>query len=170
MCLFLSGGFLSCLSILFQPTVPVGEERLRITPTPGHTVEQLAHLLNAIESVFNKLNLKRTADWASIGGRAGVGASNAPEIQPLWNDEQLGLTDGSAPVVLQHGKKMTTDLEAAELALRRFTRLLGSAKVQAEVVAVQFENVSTVDIHAGAGNALASRPASSERRAVEARV
>ena len=53
------------------PTVPVGEERLRITPTPGHTTQQIAHLVESVNSVFDQLDLKRTTDWVAIGGRAG---------------------------------------------------------------------------------------------------
>lgn len=45
------------------PTVPIGQERLRITPTPGHGEELSNQLINSLESVFNELNLKRINDW-----------------------------------------------------------------------------------------------------------
>ncbi|KAK4569818.1 5-aminolevulinate synthase, mitochondrial [Recurvomyces mirabilis] len=75
------------------PTVPVGQERLRITPTPGHIKEYRDHLCQALESVWNELGIKRTSDWAKEGGFIGVGVQNAEVVEPLWTDEQLGLKD-----------------------------------------------------------------------------
>ena len=75
------------------PTVPVGQERLRITPTPGHTEDLRAELVSAIQSVWDKLDLKRTSDWADQGGFIGVGVQDAVPESPLWTDEQLGLRD-----------------------------------------------------------------------------
>lgn len=75
------------------PTVPVGQERLRITPTPGHTREFREHLVQALDSVWNELGIKRTSDWAREGGFIGVGVKNAEAVEPLWTDDQLGLTD-----------------------------------------------------------------------------
>jgi 5-aminolevulinate synthase len=72
------------------PTVPVGQERLRITPTPGHTAPFQAHLVSALESVWDELEIKRTSDWAAQGGFVGVG-TNEKAPQMLWTDEQLGL-------------------------------------------------------------------------------
>lgn len=79
------------------PTVPVGEERLRITPTPGHTAAQQDSLIDAIEDVWAELELWREEQWSAVGGRAGVGHMDANPVQQLWTDLQLGLTDGSAP-------------------------------------------------------------------------
>ncbi|PSS22569.1 hypothetical protein M430DRAFT_57864 [Amorphotheca resinae ATCC 22711] len=75
------------------PTVPVGQERLRITPTPGHTRELREHLVEAVDQVFTELGIKRTSAWAAEGGFIGVGeASPDPAMaEPLWTDQQLGL-------------------------------------------------------------------------------
>jgi 5-aminolevulinate synthase len=73
------------------PTVPVGQERLRITPTPGHVREYREHLVSAVDSVFTELGIKRTSEWAAEGGFIGVGESNAKPEEPLWTDKQLGV-------------------------------------------------------------------------------
>lgn len=78
------------------PTVPVGEERLRITPTPGHFEKYQAELIGALDAVWSQLGIRRTADWAAQGGFVGVGVTGKEANQPpLWTDEQLGLQDGS---------------------------------------------------------------------------
>ncbi|KYK60083.1 5-aminolevulinate synthase precursor [Drechmeria coniospora] len=72
------------------PTVPVGQERLRITPTPGHTKGYRDELVEAIDEIWSRLGIKRTSQWAAEGGFIGVGEpANAPE--PLWTDKQLGI-------------------------------------------------------------------------------
>ncbi|KIW42177.1 5-aminolevulinate synthase, mitochondrial [Exophiala oligosperma] len=71
------------------PTVPRGEERLRITPTPGHTDGLRAELVDALENVWERLNIKRVADWEAQGGFVGVGVKDAEPVQPLWTDTQL---------------------------------------------------------------------------------
>lgn len=73
------------------PTVPVGQERLRITPTPGHTKEYRDQLVAAIEEIWTKLGIKRTSEWAAEGGFIGVGEAEASAEEPLWTDEQLGI-------------------------------------------------------------------------------
>lgn len=75
------------------PTVPVGHERLRITPTPGHGPELANQLIGAVDSVFNELGLNRTADWEEAGGLCGVGEPDSAPVQHIWTDAQLQLTD-----------------------------------------------------------------------------
>ncbi|RHZ77799.1 hypothetical protein Glove_172g67 [Diversispora epigaea] len=70
------------------PTVAKGEERLRITPTPGHNKEMTQYLVDALETIWRKNNLKRASDWKKEGGRAGVGTSK-PSPKPIWTDSQL---------------------------------------------------------------------------------
>jgi len=73
------------------PTVPVGQERLRITPTPGHSRPFREHLVTALDAVWSELNIKRESDWAVEGGFIGVGEADAHTVQPLWTDEQLNI-------------------------------------------------------------------------------
>ncbi|KAI9746668.1 MAG: mitochondrial 5-aminolevulinate synthase [Claussenomyces sp. TS43310] len=75
------------------PTVPVGQERLRITPTPGHIRQFREHLVEALDSVWNELGIKRTSEWAAEGGFVGVGEANARPSEPLWTDQQLGVDE-----------------------------------------------------------------------------
>ncbi|KAF8004367.1 hypothetical protein HF325_001815 [Metschnikowia pulcherrima] len=75
------------------PTVPIGEERLRITPTPGHGPSIANELISAVDSVFNELNLLRTTDWERAGGLCGVGDAKAAPVEHIWTDAQLALTD-----------------------------------------------------------------------------
>ncbi|KAF2142993.1 uncharacterized protein K452DRAFT_225678 [Aplosporella prunicola CBS 121167] len=106
------------------PTVPVGQERLRITPTPGHTREYRDHLIKALDSVWTQLGLKRTSDWAAEGGFVGVGEAGKEDVAPLWTDSQLGITEavkemhaggavGVLEAVLEHERKATAGVVAA---------------------------------------------------------
>lgn len=73
------------------PTVPVGQERLRITPTPGHTEHYRAHLVEALETVWQELGIKRTSDWRAEGGLCGVGEEGV-KVENIWTNEQLGFS------------------------------------------------------------------------------
>lgn len=75
------------------PTVARGTERLRITPTPGHTNDYSDIFLNAMDDVFNELQLPRVKDWAEQGGFLGVGDKNFVEPENIWTNEQLKLTN-----------------------------------------------------------------------------
>lgn len=68
------------------PTVPVGEERLRITPTPAHNEEMSSVLVNALSKIWEKKSLKRVDDWKRAGGCAGVGS---PAPAPIWSESHL---------------------------------------------------------------------------------
>lgn len=77
------------------PTVPIGEERLRITPTPGHGPEISNQLVDAVDSVFTELGLKRVQDWANGSRMCGVGEIDPTKVEHVWTDAQLQLTDAS---------------------------------------------------------------------------
>ena len=108
------------------PTVARGEERLRITVTPRHTLEQMDKLIKAVDQIFTELGINRLKDWKRLGGRAGVGISEgADEVDPMWNDEQLGLLNGTTPHTLRDGEKAIVDVKAVGKARAVFDNLLG---------------------------------------------
>ncbi|KMU76226.1 5-aminolevulinate synthase [Coccidioides immitis RMSCC 3703] len=79
------------------PTVPRGEERLRVTPTPGHIKPLRDHLVASLKQVWERLGIRKTSDWKKVGGFLGVGDEAAvkdAKNQPMWTDEQLGLAQG----------------------------------------------------------------------------
>jgi 5-aminolevulinate synthase len=76
------------------PTVAVGEERLRVTPTPGHTDELIQQLGQSMKRVWRELGVPTVSDWIAMGGRAGVGVKGAKKVDPIWTDEQLGIEKG----------------------------------------------------------------------------
>ena len=107
------------------PTVARGEERLRFTVTPGHTVEQIARLATAVDTTFKELGIKRTSDWKALGGHANVGVPDAEPVEPIWTKEQIGLADGTAPKTLKTGQKRVVDQKAVHVAREKFNDLLG---------------------------------------------
>lgn len=74
------------------PTVARGEERLRITPTPGHHQELSDILLEAIEDVYQALDLPRIADLKARGGLCNVGVEDYVAEPNLWTEKQLNYT------------------------------------------------------------------------------
>ncbi|CAG8503734.1 7767_t:CDS:2 [Ambispora leptoticha] len=76
------------------PTVAKGEERLRITPTPGHNLKMMDYLVDALEIIWQKNAFKRVSDWRIEGGRAGVGTGGSMP-KTIWTDHQLNIVPGS---------------------------------------------------------------------------
>ena len=75
------------------PTVPVGEECLRITPTPRHTEDLQHQLVKALDDVWKELKLRRTADWCGLEGEfAHIRRQITEKVAPLWTEEQLEWT------------------------------------------------------------------------------
>ncbi|CAO2649362.1 Nn.00g067470.m01.CDS01 [Neocucurbitaria sp. VM-36] len=107
------------------PTVPVGQERLRITPTPGHVREYREHLVDAFDAVWKQLGIKRTSEWAAEGGFIGVGEAGKENEAALWTDEQLEVdtvlkelkagqgATGVLEAVLENERKATAQAVAA---------------------------------------------------------
>jgi 5-aminolevulinate synthase len=87
------------------PTVPVGQERLRITPTPGHTKEYREHLVSAVDEIWTRLGIKRTSEWAAEGGFIGVGEPGSDQISPLWTDKQLGIEQAAKEIMATGGQQ-----------------------------------------------------------------
>lgn len=88
-----------------SPTVPVGEERLRITPSPGHTPEMIDHLVGSLEDIWNRYGFRRVADYEAMGGLCDVGSKDAPKFTPMWTDEQL---NHNIPAAIEEAQQKTS--------------------------------------------------------------
>jgi len=118
------------------PTVPVGQERLRITPTPGHDGQFQVKLIEALESVWNELNIPRTSDWAAKGGLIGVGVANPEVVENIWTDAQLGLTSDVPDVKVmneQERKHVDKLMESLRLGQVEQQKTVESALLDREV-------------------------------------
>jgi 5-aminolevulinate synthase len=83
-------------------------------------------LIRAVDKIFAELGINRLSDWKKAGGRAGVGLANTDTVvTPLWNDEQLGLQNGTTPRILRNGQPAVVDTNAVNVARDRFNTLLG---------------------------------------------
>jgi 5-aminolevulinate synthase len=74
------------------PTVPVGQEILRITPTSGHSKEMQDHLVTALKDVWHELGIKQATQWLMYKGHTvdqDIADALLPGATPLWTDQQL---------------------------------------------------------------------------------
>lgn len=87
-------------------------------------------LVRAIDTIFTELKINRQHDWEAVGGRAGVGVlGNGKAVEePIWNDKQLGLLDGTTPRTLRNGDKPIVNPKAVGVAQARFNSLLGKVE------------------------------------------
>ncbi|KAF3202681.1 mitochondrial 5-aminolevulinate synthase [Orbilia oligospora] len=114
------------------PTVPVGQERLRITPTPGHGAELQNHLIEALEEVWTTLEIPRTSDWAAKGGHVGVGVKGAEVVENIWTEEQVG--GGQDVVEINRREREVVDLIMDHAEAAATTAVGSDGKVDREVV------------------------------------
>ncbi|KAJ3389543.1 mitochondrial 5-aminolevulinate synthase [Chytriomyces hyalinus] len=82
------------------PTVAVGEERLRITPTPGHGPELMDGLQGALKTIWTERGLKTEADWMREGGKAGVGVVGGEMDQLVRAEDLKDMMDRAYPYAL----------------------------------------------------------------------
>jgi 5-aminolevulinate synthase len=84
------------------PTVPRGTERLRITPTPLHSDEDIDMLVEALDTIWSERQLPRSR-WTPASRRAAAfgnaAAAMAGPIPVVRSDEESGLPElPSVPV------------------------------------------------------------------------
>ncbi|KAF9879506.1 hypothetical protein CkaCkLH20_03049 [Colletotrichum karsti] len=77
-----------------SPSVPVGQERLRISPTASHTLEHQDNLINALINIWDRLELRRLDEWAKDEhGHVAEGWETTGLEAPVWSNKQLGLPE-----------------------------------------------------------------------------
>lgn len=77
-----------------SPTVPVGQERLRISPTSSHTAKDQQDLIFALEKVWARLQLKKASSAPSSW-------DVSKQLSPLWTDAQLGIRKSHRTMLLR---------------------------------------------------------------------
>jgi 5-aminolevulinate synthase len=69
-CKALTDALLNRFSIYLQPinypTVPRGSERIRLTPGPMHTQEQMDHLVHALRVMWDEMGLRSGYEWCQL--------------------------------------------------------------------------------------------------------
>lgn len=81
------------------PSVPHGEERLRISPTASHTPAQQQHLVGALAEIWSRLGLRKLQDWQlDERGALKQDWDLAKTGSPVWTSAQLQLPPTTFPV------------------------------------------------------------------------
>lgn len=78
-----------------SPSVAVGQERLRISPTAAHTQSHQDHLIDALVQVWDRLGLDRLEHWKGrgINGSVSEGWEDLDALGPVWIDAQLSISE-----------------------------------------------------------------------------
>lgn len=77
-----------------SPSVPVGQERLRISPTAAHTESHQRALITALVDIWQRLGLRTLDQWArDDAGRVRPGWETTGLENTVWTPEQLGIRD-----------------------------------------------------------------------------
>lgn len=71
-----------------SPTVAIGTERFRISPTAHHTPAQQEALIKALVDIWKRFGLRRASDWQRVGAWDATQAAT----KQLWTDTQLRLS------------------------------------------------------------------------------
>ena len=75
-----------------SPSVKVGQERLRISPTTAHTTSHQDQLVDALVQIWDRLGLKRIKEWrVGQDGTASEGWDETLALAPVWTDAQLNI-------------------------------------------------------------------------------
>ncbi|KAI4210519.1 MAG: hypothetical protein LQ351_006670 [Letrouitia transgressa] len=75
-----------------SPSVNVGQERLRISPTAAHTAAHQQKLVDALDHIWTQLGLKRINEWRmGKDGSASEGWNEPAATAPVWTDAQLNI-------------------------------------------------------------------------------
>lgn len=81
-----------------SPSVAVGQERLRISPTAAHTQSHQDRLVEALVQIWDRLGLDRLERWRTgADGSVREGWEDMDALEPVWTDAQLGISVAGGP-------------------------------------------------------------------------
>lgn len=76
-----------------SPSVAVGQERLRISPTAAHTESHQDRLIEALVQIWHRLGLDGIEQWRTeADGSVREGWEDMDALEPVWTDAQLGIS------------------------------------------------------------------------------
>ncbi|KAL8921541.1 MAG: hypothetical protein Q9208_005695 [Pyrenodesmia sp. 3 TL-2023] len=101
-----------------SPSVAVGQERLRISPTAAHTQSHQDRLVEALVHIWERLGLDRLERWRmEADGSVREGWEDMDALEPVWTDAQLGFSAAGGPEEgrrYSHFSKKAYPMPAAE--------------------------------------------------------